>query len=244
MSGLDHLVIHRVLDPRLLALNDHGGRNGHVPVTAIHSSALAALAVGHGCDAVVMSNEASASVPITEYRGMPVNHQWSKGLACEAALAALLPVPYFSLLRPLHEVEICRRFSGLGRYFGVVTSCNRAYTATGRAAGVRWCGQCPKCRFVFLGLAAFLDPATVVGIFDGLDLLADPGAVEAYRAILGLGGPPPMECVGTTRESKWAMARLADSPSWRQHAVVKAKTNRKGAEIWRLFAFAEGLAQG
>ncbi len=218
----EHLVIGRMLDRRLLELNECGARNGHVPVTAINSAALCVVAVGLGAAAVVMSNESSASVPTTSHRGQPVNHQWSKSLAFERALSAIVPVPYFSLLRPLHEVEISRRFAGLTRYFGVVTSCNQAYTAIGRAAGLRWCGDCPKCRFVFLGLSAFLPPSTVAGIFDGLDLLADPAGIEPYRAILGLGGEPPMECVGTARESRWAMARLTESKEWSGHLVVRA----------------------
>lgn len=221
-GGCDHLVIGRRLDPLLLELNDRGAHNGHVPVTAINSCALAALATGIGADAVVMSNESSASVPITTYRGLAVNHQWSKSLECEHALAALLPVPYFSLLRPLHEVEICRRFAALPDYFDVVTSCNQAYTAAGRAAGTRWCGDCPKCRFVFLALAPFLPPAVLTRIFEGHDLLADAAASDAYRGILGIGGAPPLECVGTTRESRWALARLAESAAWRDRAVVRA----------------------
>lgn len=224
MSGVEHLVIDRVIDPKLLELNGRGALNGHVPVTAINSSALAVLAVGLGLSAVVMSNESSASVPLAEYRGLPVNHQWSKSIECEELLSLFMPVPYFSLLRPLHEVEICRRFAQLPQYFDIVTSCNRAYTAVGRAAGTRWCGDCPKCRFVFLGLAAFLPPDTMRRIFDGADLLADgrSEAVDAYRAILGIAGEPPMECIGTTDESRWAMHRLVSSVEWRDHAVVRA----------------------
>ena len=223
ISGAEHLVVDRVIDPKLLDLNERGALNGHVPVTAINSAALAVLAIGLGLSAVVMSNEASASVPLAQYRGMAVNHQWSKSLDCERLLSEYLPVPYFSLLRPLHEVEICRRFAGLPRYFDTVTSCNRAYTAAGRASGMRWCGDCPKCRFVFLGLAPFLSPETMQRIV-GLDLLADASAAaaDAYRAILGISGEPPMECIGTVDESNWAMARLARSPQWGNHAVVQA----------------------
>jgi hypothetical protein len=222
VSGRRLRVVDRVLDPRLLELNEHGARNGHVPVTAINSAALAALGVAIGASAVVMSNESSASVPMAEHRGLAVNHQWSKGLDFERTFAALAPVAYFSLLRPLHEVEIGRRFAGLDRYFDVVTSCNVAYTAQGRAAGVRWCGQCPKCRFVFLALAPFLPPESLRRVFGGADPLADASGADGYRAILGLAGPPPMECVGTTRESCWAMATLGEDPAWRDRPVVRA----------------------
>ena len=223
LAGAEHLVVDRVIDPRLLELNERGALNGHVPVTAINSAALAALCIGLGYSAVIMSNEASASVPLAHYRGMDVNHQWSKSLDCEELLSTYLPGIYFSLLRPLHEVEICRRFAKLPQYFDTVTSCNRAYTAAGRASGTRWCGDCPKCRFVFLGLAPFLPPHTLQRIV-GTDLLADTSAAAAdtYRAILGIAGEPPMECIGTIDESNWALSQLAGSPEWGSHAVVRA----------------------
>lgn len=226
VAHLRHLVVDRELDPLLFALNERGALNGHVPVTAINSAALAVCAVLNGYGTLVMANEWSASVPMAEHRGMAVNHQWSKSLECERLLAALLPVEYFSVLRPLHEVEICRRFAALPRYFDVVTSCNRAYTAVGRAAGTRWCGDCPKCRFVYLGLAPFLSLAEMDRIFEGARLLDDPHGVDAYRSILGLSGVPPLECVGTVQESRWAMQRLAAgtecAPVWRDAAVVRA----------------------
>lgn len=223
IAGVEHLVVDRVIDPRLLELNERGALNGHVPVTAINSAALAALCIGLDYAAVIMSNEASASVPLAHYRGMDVNHQWSKSLDCEELLSMYLPGIYFSLLRPLHEVEICRRFAKLPQYFDTITSCNRAYTAAGRASGTRWCGDCPKCRFVFLGLAPFLPPDTMQRIV-GADLLADTStaAADAYRAILGISGEPPMECIGTVDESNWAMLQLAHSPEWGNHAVVRA----------------------
>ena len=234
-AHLEHVVIERHIDPMLLELNRQGALNGHVPVTAINSAALAVYAVLRGCSGVIMSNEWSASVPVAQHRGMAVNHQWSKSLDCERLLAALLPVPYFSLLRPLHEVEICRRFASLRQYFDVVTSCNQAYTAVGRAAATRWCGNCPKCRFVYLGLAPFLPLADMDHIFEGARLLHDAGATDAYRALLGDGAAPPLECIGTVQESRWAMQCLAGGlpgspvlgdPAWRDAAVVRAFSDR------------------
>lgn len=230
-AHLEHVVIERRIDPLLHELNRRGALNGHVPVTAINSAALAVLAVLRGYAAVIMSNEWSASVPVAQHRGMAVNHQWSKSLECEHLLGRLLPVPYFSLLRPLHEVEICRRFSTLRNYFDVVTSCNQAYTAVGRAAGTRWCGNCPKCRFVYLALAPFVSLAEMDRIFEGARLLHDISAVDAFRALLGEGAMPPLECIGTVRESRWALRCLAgglmgnplrSDPAWRDAAVVKA----------------------
>jgi hypothetical protein len=177
-----------------------------------------------------MSNESSASVPVSHWQGVPVNHQWSKGLDCEVLIATAVSVPYFSLLRSLHEVEICRRFAMLEDYFDTVTSCNRAYTGVGRAEGTRWCANCPKCRFVFLALAVFLEPDALLRIFEGRDLLADSGAAVEYRAVLGLGGNTPMECIGTTNESRWAMAQLGKHPQWRSRSVVRALAPECGSD--------------
>ena len=33
-----------------------------------------------------------------------------------------------------------------------------------------------------------------------------------------------MECVGTTHESRWAMARCSERAEWRDHAVVRTLT--------------------
>ena len=46
--------------------------------------------------------------------------------------------------------------------------------------------------------------------------------VDAYRAIVGAGGEPPMECIGTLRESAWAVQRLATDSRWSAHPVVVA----------------------
>ena len=59
--GLRHVVVDRVIDPRLIALNGRGARNGHIPVTAITSAVTAVAASVYGGDTIVMANERSAS---------------------------------------------------------------------------------------------------------------------------------------------------------------------------------------
>src|ERR1700752_569001 len=90
VSGLPVVRAGREIDPQLLRSAELGFLNGHVPVTGIISAIAVLAAVLDGRDAVVMSNEWSASVPTLEHNGQPVNHQWSKSAAFEAAFRDLL----------------------------------------------------------------------------------------------------------------------------------------------------------
>jgi len=224
-SGLELLAVRRTLDRQLFELNRQGAYNGHVPVTAVNSLLAVATSILHGLGPVVMSNESSASAPNLDWHGEPVNHQWSKSAAAEqalqAALASRLGVHdlYFSLLRHLNEMQIARLFAGTTGYDGVLTSCNNAYTID-RPATLRWCGDCPKCRFVFLALAPFTSVERLVGIF-GADLLRQESQLPGYQVLLGIGGYKPFECVGEISESQAAVARLAELPAWRDAVVIQ-----------------------
>jgi len=226
-SGSVLLEVTRALDPRLFEINANGALNGHVPVTALNSLLGVAVSVLHGLGPVVMSNESSASSPNLEWHGRPVNHQWSKGIQAErllrAALASRLGPDaelYFSLLRHLNELTIAALFAKITGYDDVVTSCNRAFTIT-RNSGVRWCRDCPKCRFVFLALAPFTHRDRLVAIFGG-DMLRDESQLVGYRELLGLKDFKPFECVGELDESLAAAAHLARLPEWSDAAVIHA----------------------
>jgi UDP-N-acetyl-alpha-D-muramoyl-L-alanyl-L-glutamate epimerase len=90
VSGLPVVRAGREIDPQLLRSAELGFRNGHVPVTGVISAIAILAAVLDERDVVVMSNEWSASVPTLEYRGEPVNHQYSKSAAFEAAFRDVL----------------------------------------------------------------------------------------------------------------------------------------------------------
>jgi hypothetical protein len=222
-SGLHPLVARRRIDPKLFDLNAAGALNGHIPVTAINSLIAVATAVLHGLGPVVMSNERSASDPNLIWNGHEINHQWSKGVEAEGLLRDALAAhagladAYFSLLRPLSELHIARLFAEHTGYDEVVTSCNAAFKL--RDASARWCGHCPKCRFVFLAMAPFMPRARLVAIF-GADLLADETQIPGYKELLGLDGHKPFECVGEVEESVVALAMLRDSPEWAGATVV------------------------
>ena len=234
-SGLTALSARRALDPALFALNKAGARNGHIPVTAINSLIAVATAVLHGLGPVVMSNERSASDPNLIWNGHEVNHQWSKGVVAEGLLRAALTGhaglvdPYFSLLRTLSELHIAKLFAPVTRYDTVMTSCNAAFKLHDPSA--RWCGHCPKCRFVFLALAPFVARDRLVGIF-GADLLDDPAQLPGYLEIFGIDAHKPFECVGEVEESVVALRLLRDDPQWRDAAVVTALVAAVPAEAW------------
>jgi hypothetical protein len=225
-AGLSLVVAHRTLDPGLGDLNRSGALNGHVPVTAIVSLVAVAQALVTGADEVVFSNERSANVGSFVANGLPVNHQYSKGLAAERRLRAALAeitteVGYYSLLRPLSEVQIGALFARLEPYLPVFTSCNAAFRIEEGRRVERWCGHCPKCRFVFLVLAPFLPRERLTAIFDA-DLLADPAQLQGYRELLGLTGFKPFECVGEIEESQVALVLVARSGQWEGAAVIDA----------------------
>jgi UDP-N-acetyl-alpha-D-muramoyl-L-alanyl-L-glutamate epimerase len=224
-SGLTPLAARRRIDPQLFDLNAAGALNGHIPVTAINSLIAVATAVLHGLGPVVMSNERSASDPNLVWQGHEINHQWSKGVEAEGLLREALAAhagladAYFSLLRPLSELHIARLFAPITAYDHVVTSCNAAFKL--RDPSARWCGHCPKCRFVFLALAPFMPRARLVDIF-GTDLLADPSQVPGYLELLGLDGHKPFECVGEIEESLVALSMLRDSDTPVVAELIKA----------------------
>lgn len=248
VAGLPFIRVQRRLDPQLFALNAAGALNGHVPITGILCAIALAAAVLYGCDAVAMSNEHSASAPNLVADGVAVNHQYSKSLDFEADLSGYLArrispsLACFSFLRPLSEIEIARRFARYPLYFGAFRSCNTAFRQAVAARGTRWCGDCPKCRFVFLALAPFVAKADLIGIF-GKDLLDDAAQTEGFAELCGLARHKPFECVGEVAESAAAMAHLANDPVWQGDAVVRRllqefPTLRQGDEaVWRrLFA--------
>ncbi len=223
-SGHGLISASRTIDPALLALNAEGALNGHVPVTAMNS--LIALAQSRILDIgpVVMSNEHSASDPTLTEGGWVVNHQWSKSVEAEYALqqvigpqSGLRPEHYFSLLRPFSELRIAGVFATYPRYYKVATSCNRAFRMD--AGDVSWCGECDKCRFVFLVLSTYLAPAALRDIF-GRDILNEPEQIPGFEALLGLDQHKPFECVGTEAESMVALSHTARRRDWSEHRVV------------------------
>ena len=137
-------------------------------------------------DAVALANERSASSPNTIWRGVPINHQFSKSAARRAAARGggrRGPGRARGSSRSCAPPQSSR---SRARSRGCPPTTRRSRAATASSASTRrrgrdsWCCDCDKCRFVFLILAPFLEPAQLTAIF-GADLLADDAPVRRVR---------------------------------------------------------------
>ncbi len=236
-TGLPTLNIGRELSPVLFEYNRMGAWNGHIPVTAVNSAILVLAALLYGFDAIAFANERSASAATLEYEGQEVNHQWSKGYAFEQRLHEWLhrhvatDLDYFSLLRPFAELGVTRAFARLGgEYFDAFSSCNRNFRIRGPRPADRWCGQCPKCHFVFLALAPFLPKPRLLAIF-GRNLLDDETQSVGFDALMEYRDHKPFECVGEGDEARAAMYALSLRPEWREDALVARFVREIGPQL-------------
>jgi hypothetical protein len=227
-ARLPLIRIGRELSGALAAMNAAGAWNGHVPVTAINSAVLVCAALLYGYRYVVFANESSANeATLVDERGREVNHQYSKSLAFEKALRAVVRqsvssgVEYFSLLRPFGETAIARRFAEMDEFHHVFSSCNRNFHQDGSHITGRWCQDCPKCRFTALALAPFLAPEQLLAV-QGADLLAEPEQVPGFKALCGIGEHKPFECVGRVSECRALFRHLSRHPAWKDRQVVAA----------------------
>ncbi len=228
VTGLPVIRAEREIDPQLLRSRDLGFRNGHVPVTGIISAIAVLAAVLDDRDAVVMSNEWSASIPTLEVDGSPVNHQYSKSEAFEEAFREVLAgalgpdFAYFSALRPFSELWVARRFAALTQYHDTFRSCNRAFHIDKSLRLDHWCGRCDKCCFIDLILAPFMPAAELEAIFGGHEPLdgddstgpdAGAGLADKFRSLLGTSPTSkPFECVGEVGECRAAALLAAQRP--------------------------------
>jgi hypothetical protein len=230
VTGLPVRRATREIDPQLLRSAENGFLNGHVPVTGIISAIAVLAAVLDGRTSVVMSNEWSASIPTLEYQGKPVNHQYSKSDAFEAAFRAVLGqyglppyglADYFSYLRDRTELWVGREFAALDEYHDTFRSCNKAFYADRSRRLDHWCGQCDKCCFIDLILAPFLTKQQLGKIFAVAgEPLQDAGLLEKFRGLLGAGAKP-FECVGEVNECRAAVLLAARRPDRAQDSQLR-----------------------
>ncbi|MDD5900394.1 MAG: hypothetical protein PUC73_05800 [Lachnospiraceae bacterium] len=189
--------VNRKLDARILEMNRRGLLNGHIPFSSVVAFSTYIAAYLQGIRYIALSNESSANESTVV--GSFVNHQYSKSYEFEQDFMEYIgsimepKIRYFSLLRPLSELQIAFLFSGYERYHRAFRSCN-----AGSKQGI-WCCNCPKCLFVYIILSPFLSEERLVEIFG--DNLLDAERNEKYfRELTGLDENKPFECVGTRRE--------------------------------------------
>ena len=199
------IQIDRELDPLLLTLNDRGFLNGHTPFSALLAFISVFAAHAHRVKHIALSNESSANEP--SIPGTKINHQYSKSYEFESDFRSYVrtflsnDVEYFSLLRPLNEIQIAAAFSALPRYHKVFRSCNVGSKSNS------WCGQCPKCLFTFIILAPFMDAASLSDIF-GKNLFEEAALSQTLDQLTGHAPEKPFECVGTTGEVNAAVLHI------------------------------------
>jgi hypothetical protein len=234
VSGLPLIRAGREIDPQLLRSSELGFLNGHVPVTGIISAIAVLAAVLNGRDAVVMSNEWSASVPTLEHDGRQINHQWSKSAAFEAAFSDVLRADpaglpgYFSALRDRTELWVADRFAALTQYHQTFRSCNRAFHIDVARRLDHWCGQCDKCCFIDLILAPFMSAEQLAAVFESADEgsaeitepLRNPALKARFETLLG-SGTKPFECVGEVNECRAAVLLAAGRADRADDALLR-----------------------
>ncbi|MBP9690836.1 hypothetical protein KBD81_02020 [Candidatus Woesebacteria bacterium] len=226
VSEIPSLACTRIVDPALFTLNKRDDvLNGHVPISAVYAWLGILSAVLYGFDGFITSNERSANVGNIEYLGTEINHQWSKSREFELITQEYLKnfvspsLQYVSLLRPLSEYSIVERFVTYPNYFHVFSSCNRNFSLT-HIPDHKWCGSCPKCAFVFAVLGAHISRDVLLDIF-GANMFDNHDLVMTYRALLGLEGMKPFECVGTPDEVKLAFFEIHKKGEFEDTPMMK-----------------------
>ena len=233
VTGVPVVRVTRRLDPLVRRSEELGFFNGHVPITAVISAAAVVAAVLDRRDAVVLSNESSASVPTLLHAGQPINHQWSKGIEFEQSFAHFVAgslgprLSVFSYLRARSELWVAQQFAQLSEFHEVFRSCNRSFHQDPTQRLDHWCGTCDKCCFIDLILAPFLSAASLRGLFDGHEPLEESGREGRFATLLGLAADSkPFECVGDLDECRAALALVAARPDRQRTPLVRTLAER------------------
>ena len=204
------IVVRRKIDEKLLALNRRGFLNGHTPFSAYLAFLSILCAVIFDQKYIAFSNERSSNEGNVKYLGKIINHQYSKSFNFEKRFRKYSKkylaknIEYFSFLRPFYEIQIAKLFSKYPKYFSAFLSCNEAYkTASGtKKPTKRWCGNCPKCLFVFTTLYPFVNKQKLIKIFG--ENLFNKKLLSTMQELIGERKFKPFECVGTKKESLFA----------------------------------------
>lgn len=206
--------------------------SGHKPGSSFwaFASVVAAFSSGHG--RVVVSNEHSANYAQIEVDGFPINHQFSKSLEFEQRFNdyvntyLLKNYTYFSILRPLYEIQIAKIFASslIQKFQHEFISCNVSYRDG------RWCEACAKCAFVFTVLAPFVDKEVITEVWS--KNLFEEEAICRYVFDLASENVSPLECVGTPYETRIAL-HIAKTRGLLEnaHPAYKAKLEGLAAKV-------------
>lgn len=199
------IEVKRTIDKNLIDLNSKGFLNGHTPFSAMVAFLTYLCSYLLGKKYVALSNEASANESNVD--GENINHQYSKTIEFENDFREYAKkylkgnVEYFSMLRPISELQIAMMFSRLKKYHPIFKSCN----VGSKSEPWKWCCDCPKCLFVYTILSSFLYKEELVDIF-GEDLYEKESLLKTFIELCGYGETKPFECVGTYSEIRYAVS--------------------------------------
>lgn len=203
VSDADIIKVERLFDKKIIDLNKEGFLNGHTPLSSCIAFISYLTAYVHGIKYVVLSNEASANE--ASVKGTKINHQYSKSFEFESDFRYYTKkyltdkIDYFSLLRPLSELQIMKIFSHHPKYFKHFISCNNGGKRKNLGITDGWCLTCPKCLFIYLLMSNFVNEDTMVEVF-GKNLLDDETMLTYFKELIGQTDNKPFECVGTIDE--------------------------------------------
>jgi hypothetical protein len=207
ISKYNTITIKRILDKKIIELNNKGFLNGHTPFSAIVAFTSYMCAYLSNKKNIILSNESSANE--STVLGTNINHQYSKTYEFENDFNEYtkkyfkIDIKYFSLLRPLTEFQIGMLFSKIEKYHKTFRSCNLG----SKGETWEWCCKCPKCLFVYTILSPFLYKEKLINIF-GTDLYENKELLETFKELLGYKETKPWECVGTYEEVRYAVSLL------------------------------------
>lgn len=204
------IEINRIIDSKLIDLNKQGYLNGHTPFSAMLAFLSYLISYLTGKKYVALSNESSANE--TNIEGENINHQYSKTFEFEQDFSYYsnkylkANVEYFSMLRPLNELQIAMFFAKNEKYHKIFKSCN----VGSKYLPWKWCCNCPKCLFVFIILSPFLYKNKLIEIF-GEDLFEKETLLNTFIELCGYSGVKPFECVGTFNEVNYAITKTIEN---------------------------------
>lgn len=212
-AGINMITIKRELDEKIYQKHQY---SGHIPISMVYAFLGSFTSLIYGYSYVIVSNEYSSNFGNFEYKGLNVNHQWSKSFEAEKIFQEYLDsfitpdIKYFSLMRPFYEIRIAKLFSNYyKKYAGLFSSCNQNFRKDKSHEGL-WCNNCPKCVFSFILLSAYLKKEELISIF-GENLYQKQSLLPLFKDVLGLGDMKPFDCVGTFEESETAFFMAAEN---------------------------------
>lgn len=221
------IIIKRELGAKLFDFNkQNGSYNGHIPISAIYAFLGLMAGIFYDYKHFVVGNEKSANYGNVEYLGEMINHQWSKSEEFEALFREYIQefittdILYSSPLRNMNELEVTEELVKYPEYFSVFSSCNANFKINNRVANQKWCGECPKCLFVFISLSAFLSKKEVLNIF-GKNLFDNKSLLPLFEELVGVRNFKPFECVGTPEEVKEALKKILEKGEFEETFLIK-----------------------